>query len=404
MPGKDKAGGQTPAAQKQTAATEKPQEITEEIRVSVRELVEFILRSGDIDNRHHASPEQAMQEGGRIHRMIQRRMGSEYQAEVSLRYIHPTADYRLVLEGRADGVIHKQEGVTIDEIKGTYRELAYMNGPVQVHLAQAKVYAAMYLHSFRDRGLSEIHVQMTYCHMETEEIRYFHYSYAVQEIQQWFGELIRSYLRWADYRFQWKRRRDASIRRMEFPFPYREGQKDLVTYVYQTIYHEKKLFLEAPTGVGKTISTVFPAVKAMERGMGQKLFYLTAKTITRTVAEDTFTLLRDKGLCFKSVILTAKEKICFMENTECNPEYCPYAKGHYDRINEAIYDLLTHEDGFCREFVEAYAAKHQVCPFEMCLDMSLFADAIICDYNYLFDPHVYLKRFLRRGSREITCF
>lgn len=193
MPGKDKAGGQTPAAQKQTAATEKPQEITEEIRVSVRELVEFILRSGDIDNRHHASPEQAMQEGGRIHRMIQRRMGSEYQAEVSLRYIHPTADYRLVLEGRADGVIHKPEGVTIDEIKGTYRELAYMNGPVQVHLAQAKVYAAMYLHSFRDRGLSEIHVQMTYCHMETEEIRYFHYSYAVQEIQQWFGELIRSY-------------------------------------------------------------------------------------------------------------------------------------------------------------------------------------------------------------------
>ena len=399
MPGKDKAGGQTPAAQKQTAATEKPQEITEEIRVSVRELVEFILRSGDIDNRHHASPEQAMQEGGRIHRMIQRRMGSEYQAEVSLRYIHPTADYRLVLEGRADGVIHKPEGVTIDEIKGTYRELAYMNGPVQVHLAQAKVYAAMYLHSFRDRGLSEIHVQMTYCHMETEEIRYFHYSYAVQEIQQWFGELIRSYLRWADYRFQWKRRRDASIRRMEFPFPYREGQKDLVTYVYQTIYHEKKLFLEAPTGVGKTISTVFPAVKAMERGMGQKLFYLTAKTITRTVAEDTFTLLRDKGLCFKSVILTAKEKICFMENTECNPEYCPYAKGHYDRINEAIYDLLTHEDGFCRELVEAYAAKHQVCPFEMCLDMSLFADAIICDYNYLFDPHVYLKRFFAEGVK-----
>lgn len=399
MPGKDKAGGQTPAAQKQTAATEKPQEITEEIRVSVRELVEFILRSGDIDNRHHASPEQAMQEGGRIHRMIQRRMGSEYQAEVSLRYIHPTADYRLVLEGRADGVIYKPEGVTIDEIKGTYRELAYMNGPVQVHLAQAKVYAAMYLHSFRDRGLSEIHVQMTYCHMETEEIRYFHYSYAVQEIQQWFGELIRSYLRWADYRFQWKRRRDASIRRMEFPFPYREGQKDLVTYVYQTIYHEKKLFLEAPTGVGKTISTVFPAVKAMERGMGQKLFYLTAKTITRTVAEDTFTLLRDKGLCLKSVILTAKEKICFMENTECNPEYCPYAKGHYDRINEAIYDLLTHEDGFCREFVEAYAAKHQVCPFEMCLDMSLFADAIICDYNYLFDPHVYLKRFFAEGVK-----
>ena len=381
---KEKAGGQ---------------EITEEIRISVRELVEFVLRSGDIDNRHHASPDQAMQEGSRIHRMIQRRMGSEYQAEVSLRYTHPTEDYRLVLEGRADGVIDKPEGVTIDEIKGTYRELAFMKEPVPVHLAQAKVYAAMFLHRFPDRELPGIQVQMTYCHMETEEIRYFNYSYTTREIQEWFGELIRSYLKWADYQFQWKRKRDASIRQLEFPFPYREGQKELVTYVYQTIYHEKKLFLEAPTGVGKTIATVFPAVKAMERGMGQKLFYLTAKTITRTVAENTFALLREKGLCFKSVILTAKEKTCFMEETECNPEYCPYAKGHYDRINDAIYDLLTHEESFCRETVEAYARAHQVCPFEMCLDMSLFADGIICDYNYLFDPHVYLKRFFAEGVK-----
>lgn len=392
MPGRDRAGREDTASGNQG-------EITEEIRISVRELVEFILRSGDIDNRHHASPDQAMQEGGRIHRMIQRRMGSEYQAEVSLRYTYPTEDYRLVLEGRADGIIDRPEGVTVDEIKGTYRELAYMKGPVPVHLAQAKVYAAMFLHALRDRELAEIHVQMTYCHMETEEIRYFRYSFAAGEIREWFGELIRSYLKWADYQFRWKKSRDASIRQLDFPFPYREGQKELATYVYQTIYHEKKLFLEAPTGVGKTISTVFPAVKAMERGMGQKLFYLTAKTITRTVAENTFSLLRERGLCFKSVILTAKEKICFMEETECNPECCPYARGHYDRINEAIYDLLTHEESFSRENVEKYAEEHQVCPFEMCLDMSLFADGIICDYNYLFDPHVYLKRFFAEGSR-----
>lgn len=277
-----------------------------EIRVSVREMVEFILRGGDIDNRHHASPDHAMQEGGRIHRMIQRRMGSEYQAEVFLRYIQPAGDYRLVLEGRADGIIDRPESVTVDEIKGTYRELAYMKEPVPVHLAQAKVYAAMFLRDLRDRELSEIHVQMTYCHLETEEIRYFQYCFEVKEILEWFDNLIHSYLKWSDYRFQWKRQRDESIRQMEFPFPYREGQRELVTYVYQTIYHEKKLFLEAPTGVGKTISTVFPAVKAMERGMGQKLFYLTAKTITRTVAESTFALLREKGLRFKSVILTAK--------------------------------------------------------------------------------------------------
>lgn len=374
-------------------------EMAEEIRISVRELVEFILRGGDIDNRHHASPDHAMQEGGRIHRMIQRRMGSEYQAEVFLRYTHPAGDYCLVLEGRADGIIDKPESVTVDEIKGTYRELSYMKEPVPVHLAQAKVYAAMFLRGLCHRELREIHVQMTYCHLETEEIRYFQYRFDVKEISEWFDDLIQSYLKWSDYRFQWKRQRDDSIRRLEFPFPYREGQRELVKYVYQTIYHGKKLFLEAPTGVGKTISTVFPAVKAMERGMGQKLFYLTAKTITRTVADNTFALLREKGLQFKSVILTAKEKTCFMEETECNPEYCPYAKGHYDRVNDAMYALLTHEESFGRELVERYAREYRVCPFELCLDMSLFADGIICDYNYLFDPHVYLKRFFAEGVK-----
>ncbi len=374
-------------------------EMAEEIRISVRELVEFILRGGDIDNRHHASPDHAMQEGGRIHRMIQRRMGSEYQAEVFLRYTHPAGDYCLVLEGRADGIIDKPDSVTVDEIKGTYRELSYMKEPVPVHLAQAKVYAAMFLRGACQRELREIHVQMTYCHMETEEIRYFQYRFDLKEISEWFDDLIQSYLKWSDYRFQWKRQRDDSIRRLEFPFPYREGQRELVKYVYQTIYHEKKLFLEAPTGVGKTISTVFPAVKAMERGMGQKLFYLTAKTITRTVADNTFALLREKGLHFKSVILTAKEKTCFMEETECNPEYCPYAKGHYDRVNDAMYALLTHEESFGREVVERYAREYRVCPFELCLDMSLFADGIICDYNYLFDPHVYLKRFFSEGVK-----
>ena len=198
--------------------------------------------------------------------------------------------------------------------------------------------------------------------------------------------------------------RTASIRQLAFPFPYREGQKELVTYVYQTIYHKRKLFLEAPTGVGKTISTVFPAVKSMGEGLIEKIFYLTAKTITRTVAQECFGLLQQNGLQMKTIVLTAKDKICFMkqeetakEEAECNPEACPYADGHYDRINDAMYDLLTHEAHFTREKVQAYAAKHQVCPFELSLDMSLFADAVICDYNYVFDPRVYLKRFFADG-------
>lgn len=421
-----------------------------EIHISVRSLVEFILRSGDIDNRRAAAPENAMQEGGRIHRMIQRRMGPEYQAEVGLKYVYDTGEYEIIVEGRADGIITEnvlentvqateqmslemteqikpetarqaeaeevpKEGVgvclpekpaqvqsvqkvrvTIDEIKGVFRDLKKMKDSVPVHLAQAKCYAYIYANQ---NGLEAVRVRMTYCHMETEEIRYFHYDYTYRELQEWFDDVMKQYRKWSDYHFVWQKRRQESIKALKFPYPYREGQKELASGVYRTIYHKRKLFIEAPTGVGKTISTVFPAVKAMGEELCEKIFYLTAKTITRTVADHTFALLREHGLQLKSVVLTAKDKVCFMEETECNPEHCPYAKGHYDRINEAMYDLLTHEDVFNREKIEEYAKKHTVCPFEMCLDMSLFSDAVICDYNYVFDPHVYLRRFFAEGVR-----
>ncbi len=367
-----------------------------EIHISVRSLVEFILRSGNIDNRRAAVADNAMQEGTRIHRMIQRRMGAEYQAEVGLKFSYDAGEYEIAVEGRADGIIMTEEGVTVDEIKGTFRDLKKMKEAIPVHLAQAKCYAYIY---GEQNGLKTVRVRMTYCHMETEEIRYFYYDYTKQELQDWFMDVMGQYRKWADYSHTWQQIRQASIKALQFPFPYREGQKELVSYVYRTVYHKRKLFIEAPTGVGKTISTVFPAVKAMGEGMCGKIFYLTAKTITRTVADNTFSLLREHGLKFKTVILTAKDKACFMEETECNPEYCPYAKGHYDRINEAMYDLLTHEDVYDREKVETYARKHQVCPFEMCLDMSLFSDGVICDYNYVFDPHVYLRRFFSEGIK-----
>ena len=364
-----------------------------EIRISVRSLVEFILRSGSIDNRKGAAPDNAMAEGGRIHRMIQRRMGSDYQAEVVMRYSWSTPAYDLVVEGRADGVING-DVVTIDEIKGTYRDLEKMKEPVDVHLAQAKCYASMYA---REHDSAQMKVRMTYCNMETEELRYFVNTYQRAELDEWFEALLTEYKKWADFTNEWQEQRTASIRQLAFPFSYREGQKELATYVYRSIVHKRKLFIEAPTGVGKTLSTVFPAVKAIGEGKAERIFYLTAKTITRTVADNTFQLLRERQLRFKTVILTAKEKICFMEETECNPGACPYADGHYDRINDAIYDLLLHEDHYNREKVEEYARKYKVCPFEMSLDMSLFSDGIICDYNYVFDPHVYLKRFFTEG-------
>lgn len=367
------------------------------IRISVRSLVEFILREGDIDNRVSGSMEKdAMLLGGKIHRKIQSRMGTNYTAEVPLKIQMPCDGFVLQIEGRADGVLKDDGKVLIDEIKGILRSLEHLEAPVPVHLAQAKCYAYIYA---VQNSLKCIDVQMTYCQMETEEIRRFCQEFEFQELQTWFQDLVTQYEKWAKFEIEWRNVRNDSIRQIEFPFPYREGQRDLVVSVYRTILRKKKLFIQAPTGVGKTMATVFPAVRAVGEGLGEKIFYLTAKTIMRTVAEQAFSLLKEKGLLYKTITLTAKEKICFCEEAECNPDACPYAKGHFDRVNDAVFDLITHSGDWSREVLEEQAKKHMVCPFEMSLDVSNWADAVICDYNYAFDLQAHLKRFFSESGK-----
>lgn len=367
------------------------------IRISVRSLVEFILREGDIDNRVSGSMEKdAMLLGGKIHRKIQSRMGTNYTAEVPLKIQMPCDGFVLQIEGRADGVLKDDGKVLIDEIKGILRSLEHLEAPVPVHLAQAKCYAYIYA---VQNSLKCIDVQMTYCQMETEEIRRFCQEFEFQELQTWFQDLVTQYEKWAKFEIEWRNVRNDSIRQIEFPFPYREGQRDLVASVYRTILRKKKLFIQAPTGVGKTMATVFPAVRAMGEGLGEKIFYLTAKTIMRTVAEQAFSLLKEKGLLYKTITLTAKEKICFCEEAECNPDACPYAKGHFDRVNDAVFDLITHSGDWSREVLEEQAKKYMVCPFEMSLDVSNWADAVICDYNYVFDPQAHIKRFFSESGK-----
>ena len=370
------------------------------IRISVRNLVEFILREGDIDNRISGSMEKdAMLQGGRMHRKIQRRMGPEYHAEYSLKMRIPCEGYQIQLEGRADGVIIREKDgkpdVIIDEIKGIFRDTHFLEAPVNVHLAQAKCYAYIY---GEQNELDEIGVQMTYCHLDTEEVKRFRQHYSLEELKTWFDGLIEKYRKWAEFQIRWEKERDESIGKIEFPFPYRKGQYDLAASVYRTILRKKKLFIQAPTGVGKTMSVIFPAVKAVREGLGQKIFYLTAKTITRTVAEQAFRTLKEQGLKFKVVTLTAKEKICLCEETDCNPDACPYAKGHFDRVNDAVFDMITGGRDISRETLEEQARKYRVCPFELSLDVSVWTDAVICDYNYVFDPNAHLKRFFSESG------
>lgn len=369
-----------------------------EIRISVRALVEFILREGDLDNRRTGKADlQAMQAGGRLHRKIQRRMGAGYAAEVPLKITVPMKGFDCVVEGRADGIFAEDGTEWIDEIKGVYRDLNLIEQPVGVHLAQALCYAYIYA---AQHDLPQMGVQLTYGNLETEELKMFRETRSREELEEWFHRLMREYEKWAAFQFEWKKIRKESIRPLEFPFPYREGQKELAAGVYRTIARKKRLFIQAPTGVGKTISTVFPAVKAVGEELGDRIFYLTAKTVTRTVAEEAFRILRGSGLRMKTVTLTAKEKLCVCGETLCNPENCPYAGGHFDRINDAVFELLTKgPDELSREVLLAQAHKHRVCPFELSLDTASWTDGVICDYNYVFDPNVRLKRFFAEGIK-----
>ena len=369
------------------------------VRISVRNLVEFVLRSGDIDNRHSAAAQKdAMLAGGRIHRKIQKRMGANYRAEVPLKHLveDEEQEIQLLVEGRADGIIEENGIVTIDEIKGMYMDINRLEEPITIHLAQAMCYGYFYC---CDYNLDGVRLQITYANLETEEVKRFHVDRSKEELEQWFKSVVHEYLKWARYSYHHELVRNASIQALEFPFAYREGQRDLVVSVYKTIARGQRLFIQAPTGIGKTLSTVFPAVKAIGEGKGEKLFYLTAKTITRTVAEESLRILREKGLNFSSVTITAKEKLCPMEKTECNPEACPYAKGHFDRVNEAVFDIIHLEQEMTREKILDYAEKYRVCPFEYCLDISNWTDGIICDYNYVFDPNVRLKRYFADGNK-----
>lgn len=336
-----------------------------------------------------------MLEGGRIHRMIQKRMGADYRAEVPLAFVYKGDGIDITVEGRADGIIENENGVTIDEIKSTYADVMKYREAQPLHLAQARFYAYIYC---LDNNIEEIKVRITYCNIETEEIKYFHEEHTFSDLEEFVNGVLADYEKWAKMELEWIKVRNESIKGLAFPFEYRDGQEELVKQVYYSIYHQKKLFIEAPTGVGKTVSTVYPSVCALGSDKAEKIFYLTAKTITRTVAADCLDVLRDGGLRIKGIVLTAKEKICMTGDKECNPEACPYACGHYDRINDAVFDLLTNEERYTREIIEEYAAKHMVCPFEMGLDVSLFCDFIIGDYNYAFDPRAKLKRFFAEGG------
>lgn len=369
---------------------------------SVRGIVEYVLKSGSLDDRF-LSRGRAI-EGTVAHGKLQKSnelIYELYEKEVKMQHEFKRDNIILLVEGRADGIIKEKRNIIIEEIKSTYTDLSYLYEDYNLlHWAQVKFYGYIYC---IDKGLNEIIIRLSYFNINTNEVRSFDKVYSLNELYSFVNEIVDEYLDKLILNKELKIERDKSIKKLQFPFrEYRKGQRELAISCYRNIRKRSVLFAQAPTGIGKTISTVFPAIKAIGEGMGEKIVYLTAKTITRTVVEEAYTTLLKNNLKFKVVTITAKEKICLNNEVKCNPDDCIYAKDYFTKINDIIIKLIKSNNLFFKNEIIKYANKYKVCPFELSLDLSNWCDGIICDYNYAFDPKVSLKRiFEDRNENNI---
>ncbi|MDO5689565.1 MAG: ATP-dependent DNA helicase [Tissierellia bacterium] len=367
------------------------------IRISVRNLIEFTMRSGDIDT-GFVSPARAM-EGIRAHQKLQSEYGEGYSPEYLLRNETLLGSMLFVVEGRADGVIKEEGSIVIDEIKSTSRELDSIEEEHNpMHWAQVYCYAYFYGVS---HGMQVIQVQLSYYNVDEDRVKRFRRTKYTGELWEFYEGLLAMYLEFSKKRLAWRRLRDESLTDLSFPFAsYRRGQREMAVAVYRTIEDRKTLFVDAPTGIGKTISALYPALKAIGEKFLDKIFYLTARGTGKESGAGAIRLLLAQGLHIKAVVLTAKEKSCINDVFQCNPRDCSFAKGHFDRINAAIIDILDTQELITNEVLQEYAYKHRVCPFEYQLDLANYCDQVICDYNYVFDPRVRLRRFFEGALEE----
>lgn len=367
------------------------------VNISVRSLVEYVYRSGSIESGFKSTS--SLIEGTKAHQTIQKTYEEADAAEVYLQTNYNYEDIEYIVEGRCDGLLLREEAVTIDEIKSTARNLDEITREsYPVHWAQAKCYAYMYI---KKENREKVAVQLTYVHVDSGEQKRFEEEVTSDELEEFMLQLVKSYAPYAKLKLHNSEKRDESIRDLAFPYAsYRNGQRNFAGAVYKTIADKKTLFANAPTGTGKTISTLFPAVKAIGEKKAEKIFYLTAKTLNRKNAEEALLLMKAHGLFLQSVTITAKDKICFKEETRCESAHCEFADGYYDRINGAVLDILEHETVLDRAVISEYAKKHKVCPFEFSIDLAYAADSVICDYNYVFDPRVSFKRLLEEQKKR----
>ena len=388
----------------ENAISDTPEDILLLFKASVRSLVAFSIPN---DEAFSFSSYKAAHEGSLAHTKLQAKLKEinkdneecSYTSEVYLSHCFDTKECKLDVSGRADGVFRLKDKVIVQEIKTSSTPLSEISETFsEAHWAQAKCYA----HLFSvNEGLSEITVRLTYYDSTNNEEKSFDQEFTALKLERFFKTLLYPYASWALSQEKWRELRNLTINTLSFPYSsYRKGQKLLAYNTYKCIEDGKRLFAQAPTGTGKTMGVLYPAIKALGEGKLDRIFYVTAKTTTRGIAENAYKMLAQNGLRLKVLTLTAKEKLCLNTVKNCTPEKCPFIQGYMQKSKKVVKELLKKHDFFSRELISEACLRHGVCPFEISLDMALSCDIIICDYNYVFDPRVYLRRFFQQKGRE----
>jgi DNA excision repair protein ERCC-2 len=363
-------------------------------QTSVRELVAFVHRTGGLAGTGAFRASDRALEGGRAHRRVQNRRTGDYEAEVPVEWKAIRGSVDLTLSGRIDGLRATHSPPVVEEIKSVDR---FWDGAADpLHLAQLKIYAAILADQ---RNWAEVELHLTYLNLETDGETLLPFQLTRAELEEFFESTLGAWFEWLELEARWISLRNTSLEKLEFPFEgFRGGQRELARRVYRAIRDRCHLFVEAPTGLGKTMATLFPAAKALPLLGEGKIFFLTAKTPGRIAAAEAGKHLRRAGAKLRCLTLTAKNRICFTENPNgCDPRVCPYAIGYHDRIRPALRELLEQER-LDRETVELIARKHMVCPFELSLDASSWCDIVIGDFNHAFDPSARLQRYFAEGN------
>lgn len=359
------------------------------IKITAKDIVKFIHSGGDLTSEFQSN-KRAL-EGIEAHSYLQNKYKEEDKKEVSVEALFEYEDYSFYITGRMDGLLKENNKLIVEEIKSTKTDLDLLEIDTRPeHLMQGKMYAYMYIKS---NNLKSINVRLTYISIDGYKTKSFNKRYNTSQLEKFFTNTIKEYTKWLVIFDLHQQEKLKSIEGLNFPFEeYREGQYTFMGAVYQTLIKKDILYSIAPTGIGKTIGSLYSALKTIKNER-EKIFYLTAKNAGKKIVVDTVNLLKENGLICKTTVINSKEVMCLMDKVDCDPEICPYSKGFFNRLREAVNDIFVHNDVYDIKLIKDYGSYHSICPHEFSLELSNYSDLVICDYNYAFDPRVHLIRY-----------